>query len=292
MHAMKILLTGSEGQLGTDFRLVCGGVHDIVAHDFDLDIVDRSAVADRVREVSPDLVLNAAAYTDVDGAESDEIQAFRVNALGAHNLALACGEGGIPLTHVSTDFVFDGEATEPYTEFDRPNPRGVYGRSKYAGECYVAALLDRYYICRTSWLYGAGGNNFVKTMLALGRERDRLAVVDDQRGSPTYSRDLARKLLEVIDGGAYGLYHLSNAGETTWCAFTREILDIAGIDTPVEAITTGELGRPAPRPRYSVMRGLSLEMQGIAPMRPYREALREFILEDLPAWQREGGESR
>jgi dTDP-4-dehydrorhamnose reductase len=193
------------------------------------------------------------------------------------------------MLHVSTDFVFSGEATEPYTEFDRPDPRGVYGKSKYAGEQYVSGLLDRFYICRTSWLYGVGGPNFVKTMLKAGRERPEVKVVDDQEGSPTFSLDLARKLLEIIETGAYGVYHLSNQGSITWNRFTKDIFEIAGIDTPVLAISTEELGRPAPRPRFSTMRGLALEMQGIPPMRPYREALEEFILKDLPAWEEKEG---
>lgn len=287
---MRVLLTGSEGQLGTDFRLVAEGVHEVIPHDVDLDITDREAVLSRAREAGPDMILNAAAYTDVDGAESDEMAAYRVNALGPHNLALACGELGIPLLHVSTDFVFDGDARTPYTEFDRPDPRGVYGKSKYAGECYVAGLLDRCYVCRTSWLFGVGGPNFVKTMLKAGAERDRLDVVDDQEGSPTYSRDLASKLLEIIENGAFGFYHLSNSGSCTWCGFTREILEIAGIQAEVSPITTEQLGRPAPRPAYSVMRGLALQMQGMAPMRHYREALEDFILRDLPS--REDREAR
>lgn len=288
---MKILLTGSEGQLGTDFRLVCGEKHRITAHDLDLDIRDRRVVEERVREVSPDLVVNAAAYTDVDGAESDELEAFRVNALGAQNLALACQSGDIPLLHVSTDFVFSGEGAVPLTEFDRPDPRGVYGRSKYAGECYVTALLDRYYICRTSWLFGAAGGNFVKTMLRLGREKGAVQVVCDQEGSPTYSRDLAAKLLEIIDTGAFGIYNVSNSGAATWFQFAREIFEIAGMDVEVSPVTTGEFGSPAPRPAYSVMRGLALELAGIPPMRHYREALADFILRDLPAAEQEAGSS-
>jgi dTDP-4-dehydrorhamnose reductase len=279
---MKILLTGSNGQLGTDFRRAAAGRHEIIAHDLDLDITDRSAVAARVAEVMPELVVNAAAYTNVDRAEADELNAYKVNALGPQNLALACQDAGVPMLHVSTDFVFNGESDTPYTEFDTPDPRGVYGKSKYAGEQYVAGLLDRFYICRTSWLYGVGGPNFVKTMLAAGRERPQVKVVDDQEGSPTYSLDLARKLLEIIEEGAFGVYHLSNQGSITWNKFTQDIFEIAGIDTPVLPISTAELGRPAPRPRFSTMRGLALELQGIPPMRPYREALEEFILRDLP----------
>ena len=288
---MKILLTGSEGQLGTDFRLVCGEKHRITAHDLDLDIRDRRVVAERVREVSPDLVVNAAAYTDVDGAESDELEAFRVNALGVQNLALACQAGDIPLLHVSTDFVFNGEGTLPLTEYDRPDPRGVYGRSKYAGECYVTALLDRYYICRTSWLFGVAGCNFVKTMLRLGQEKGTVQVVCDQEGCPTYSRDLAAKLLEIIETGAFGIYNVSNSGSATWFEFAREIFEIAGMDVEVSPITAEECGSPAPRPAYSVMRGLALELAGIPPMRHYREALADFILRDLPAWEQEAGSS-
>jgi len=280
---MRILLTGSSGQLGTDFRLVAGPEHEVVAHDIDLDITNRAAVALRVAEVRPDVVVNAAAYTNVDGAEADEIAAYRVNALGPQNLALACQGAGVPLAHVSTDFVFSGESDVPYTEFDLPDPRGVYGKSKYAGEQYVAGLLDNFYICRTSWLYGVGGGNFVKTMLAAGRERDEVRVVDDQEGSPTYSRDLAVKILQIIETGAYGYYHLSNRGSITWNRFTKDIFEIAGISTPVLPISTAELARPAPRPRYSTMRGLALEIAGMEPMRPYREALEQFILEDLPA---------
>ncbi|MBU4386158.1 MAG: dTDP-4-dehydrorhamnose reductase [Actinobacteria bacterium] len=287
---MKILLTGSKGQLGTDFQLVSEGRHQVDGYDLDLDITDRGAVERRVADAAPDLVVNAAAFTNVDGAESDEIAAYRVNALGAQNLALGCQQAGIPLLHVSTDFVFNGDSGSPYTEFDRPDPRGVYGKSKYAGECYVAGLLNRYYICRTSWLFGVGGHNFVKTMLQAGRQRDSVRVVDDQEGSPTYSRDLASKLLEIIEGGSYGIYHLSNSGSCTWNEFTRAIFEIAGINTTVLPVSTAELGRPAPRPRYSVMRGLALEMQGIEPMRHYREATEEFIRRDLPAWEEREGQ--
>ncbi|PKQ28945.1 MAG: dTDP-4-dehydrorhamnose reductase [Candidatus Anoxymicrobium japonicum] len=284
---MKILLTGSNGQLGADFRRVAGHEHEVVAHDLDLDITDRRAVKARVSEVEPDIVVNAAAYTNVDAAESDELNAYNVNALGPWNLALACQAAGVPLLHVSTDFVFSGESDTPYTEFDLPDPSGVYGKSKYAGELYVTGLLDRYYICRTSWLYGVGGGNFVKTMLTAGRERNEVKVVDDQEGAPTYSLDLARKLLEIIATGAYGVYHLSNQGSITWRQFACDIFEIAGIDTPVLPITTRELDRPAPRPRYSTMRGLALEMAGMAPMRPYREALEQFILEDIPSFHAE-----
>ena len=287
---MRILLTGGDGQLGTEIKLLAGGDREVIAHDLDLDITDRGAVARRVAEVRPDIVLNAAAYTDVDGAESDELAAYRVNALGPQNLALACLASNVPLMHVSTDFVFSGEASTPYTEFDAPDPRGVYGRSKYAGEQYVRGLLSRFFICRTSWLYGVGGGNFVKTMLRAGRTREEVRVVDDQEGSPTYARDLASKLLEIAETGAYGTYHVSNSGSITWNRFTRDIFEIAGIDTPVLPVSTAELGRPAPRPRFSTMRGLALELAGVPPMRPYRTALEEFLLADLPAW--ETGEGR
>lgn len=282
---MKILLTGCNGQLGTDLRLVCEGVHEVVAHDTDLDITDRSAVAERVAEVRPDLLINAAAYNDVDAAEDNDLLAYRVNALGPQNLALACQATGVPLMHISTDFVFNGEATAPYTEFDRPDPRSVYAKSKYAGEQYVSGLLDRYYLVRTSWLFGVAGRNFVKTIIRRGREQTGVRVVDDQMGCPTYSRDLAAKLLEIAATGAYGYYHVSNSGNCTWNRFARDIYILMGIKTRVYMISTRDLARPAPRPRFSVMRGLALEMQGIEPMRHYHEAVEDFLLRDLPAWE-------
>ncbi len=285
-HArLRILLTGSEGQLGTDFALVSEGLHEVAAFDLDLDITERVSVTEMVLEIEPDLVLNAAAFTNVDAAEADELAAYKVNALGPQNLALACQVAGIPLLHVSTDFVFSGEAREPYTEFDLPEPRGVYGKSKRAGELCVERVLDSFYICRTSWLYGVGGGNFVKTMMRLGREKGEVAVVTDQVGSPTYSRDLARKLLDIIETEAFGYYHVSNEGSCSWNEFTRAIFDVAGIEAAVKPITTEELGRPAPRPAYSVMRGLALEMEDVVPMRAWREALEDFILRDLPEWE-------
>ncbi|MDD5447672.1 MAG: dTDP-4-dehydrorhamnose reductase [Actinomycetota bacterium] len=289
---MKILLTGAEGQLGRDFLFAAAARHEVVAHDVDLDITNRKAVLERVASVSPHIVVNAAAFTDVDRAELEEVAAYRTNALGPYNLALACREEDIPFLHVSTDFVFRGDSTEPYTEFDSPAPMSVYGKSKYAGECYVRSLLNRYYICRTSWLFGVSGKNFVKTMIEKGKTEPRVKVVDDQEGCPTYSRDLAFKLLEIIEKGIYGIYHVSNSGSCTWYQFTRDIFDIAMIDTPVSPISTEEISRLAPRPKYSVMRSVVLEMQGIEPMRPYREALEDFILRDLPEWEKQDEKTR
>lgn len=289
---MKILLTGARGQLGRDFLLAASPRHEVVAHDIDLDITDRKAVSERVASVSPHIVVNAAAFTDVDGAELEEMAAYRINALGPYNLAFACREGNIPLLHVSTDFVFGGDSRKPYTEFDSPAPLGVYGKSKYAGECYVRSLLHRYYICRTSWLFGVSGKNFVKTMMEKGKTELAVKVVDDQEGCPTYSRDLAFKLLEIIEKGIYGIYHVSNSRSCTWYQFTHEIFEIAKIDTPIFPVSTEEFSRLAPRPRYSVMKSVALEMQGIEPMRPYREALKDFILRDLPEWEEQDEKAR
>lgn len=282
---MKILLTGSRGQLGYDIQYLFSPEHEIIAHDMDLDITDAGAVERRIMELLPDLVINAAAYTNVDAAETDEDNAWRVNAIGPRNLALACDAVRRPLMHISTDFVFDGEADQPYTEHDLPVPVSVYGKSKFAGEQYVREILDLHYICRTSWLFGVGGPNFVKSILAAGHKEGSVRVVDDQTGSPTYSRDLARKLLEIAESGRYGTYHISNSGTCTWCGLTREIFDVAGLGFPVIPATTEEIGRPAPRPRYSVMSSCSLEQCGILPLRPYREALEEFLLRDLPEYE-------
>ncbi|MDD5748234.1 MAG: dTDP-4-dehydrorhamnose reductase [Actinomycetota bacterium] len=284
-YVMRILLTGSEGQLGYDFQYVCGSRHEVVAHDIDLDITDGKRVLERAKEVRPDIIVNAAAYTDVDGAESNEILAYRVNALGAYNLASACLELDIPLLHISTDFVFSGESDVPYTEFDSPAPRGVYAKSKYAGECFVRMLLRKHFIVRTSWLFGVAGKNFVRTMLKAGNNNKEINVVNDQRGSPTYSRDLALKLFEIIEKGIFGTYHVSNTGSCTWFEFAKQIFEIAGVDIIVNPITTDEFKSPAPRPAFSVMRGLSLEMWGFKPLRHYRDALCDFILRDLPSYK-------
>lgn len=280
---MKILVTGAKGMLGTDLMHVLSSRHQVIGIDVDeLDIADLGQVNQKVTELDPQLVVHAAAYTDVDGCEVNVEQAYKVNAVGTQNVALACQRAGAAMLYVSTDFVFDGRTSEPYLEWDHPNPLSVYGASKYAGEYFVSSLLKEYYIIRIAWLYGEHGKNFVKTMLRLADEQERLRVVDDQVGSPTYTVDVARGIGELIESGRYGVYHMVNKGEVSWYAFARKILELSGKHHAiVEPITSDQLGRPATRPAYSALRNLALELTIGDPMRSWDSALEEYINEKV-----------
>ncbi len=249
---MKILLTGSDGQLGRALAEELKD-HDLIAlGDEGIDITRLAQVRDLTRQHAPEIVVNAAAYTNVDGAESDPTAAFKVNGGGSRNLALATAENAIPLLHVSTDYVFDGLADRPYHEFDRPAPRSVYGASKLAGEEAIRALNPRHYITRTAWLYHTLGNNFPKTMLSLA-SREEVRVVDDQVGSPTFAPHLARAIHALLATGAYGTYHFAGQGAASWFELTRALFSQLKITTPVIPVATAEFPRPAERPRYSVL---------------------------------------
>ncbi len=276
---MHILLLGSSGMLGHALTAALSQQHKITGLDLpDLDITNISAVQSFVFSHCPDLLINAAAYTDVDGCESNIDHAFAVNATGPRNLAVVCNELDIPLIHISTDYIFDGNSSEPYKESDNPNPQSVYGKSKLLGEQYVRELTNKHYIIRTSWLYGQNGKNFVDTMLRLAGERDEISVVNDQVGSPTYTVDLAQAISELITEPAYGTYHLTNSGTCSWYEFTLEIFKQAGITgVRVKPITTEELNRPAPRPKYSVLDNSKWIASGRPPLRPYQDALKEYL---------------
>ncbi len=275
---MKILITGANGQLGSELTALLAGSHNIYPFDLDLDVTDYSKVTSKVREIKPDCVIHSAAMTDVDGCEGRPDDAWRVNAIATQNVALACRKTGSSLVYVSTDFVFDGAAGEPYTEFDRPDPLSVYGKSKLAGEQFVRGILPEHFIVRTAWLYGRNGNNFVKTIVRLSEEKDEIRVVNDQVGSPTFAYDLAEKICEIITHEWYGTYHVTNQGSVSWYDFAKEIIRRAGRkDVRIIPISTAELNRPASRPAYSVLRNYVLELRGIAPMRPYEKALEDFF---------------
>ena len=273
---MKWLIVGANGQLGSDLMELLGdratGV-DLPA----IDITDYASVAEVVSGTDPDVVVNAAAYTAVDAAETDEPTAFAVNGLGPENLAKACAERiGTRLVQVSTDYVFAGDATEPYDEDAAPGPRSAYGRTKLAGEQAVTEFLpDRSYIVRTAWLYGQHGANFVKTMLHLESERETLTVVDDQRGQPTWSHDLAEQVIRLVNTAApVGVYHGTNSGAVTWFGFTREIFRQIGADPErVQPTTSADFKRPAPRPANSVLGHRRWQEAGLDPMRPWQDAL-------------------
>lgn len=290
---MRVLVTGARGQLGSELvRLALQrGWPTVPLVREDLDIGDAEAVRGAIGKARPTAVINAAAFTRVDEAESHPEAAERVNRDGARNLALACGEEGIPIVHFSTDYVFDGRASHPYRPDDPPGPLGVYGRSKWQGELAVREATERHLIIRTAWVFGVHGHNFVKSILRLARERDELRVVDDQRGSPTAADDLAEAALIALEharakGSGWGTYHFVNAGSTTWHGFAERILALASVRTALRArkavpITTEELDLPAPRPRWSVLdTSTYVETFGHAPC-PWEEAL-EDVLERLP----------
>lgn len=252
---MKILITGAGGQLGSALQTTLANREVVALTRAELDVTDFDDVRAAVAAVRPEVVVNCAAYTAVDAAESDEAGAFRLNAEAARNLAMATAEHKIALVQVSTDYVFDGAGDRPYVESDATNPQSVYGRSKLAGELLVAENNPRHFIARTAWLYHhqpTNAKNFPKAMLAQSH-RESVKVVNDQHGSPTYAPHLAAAIARLIETEAYGIYHLAGSGGTTWFDFTRRLYRAFGIQTIVEPCTTAEFPRPARRPAYSVL---------------------------------------
>ena len=271
------MVVGAGGQLGTDLLLALVGQEVASFTRADLDITDGDAVARAVTAVVPSVIVNAAAYTAVDAAESDEANASVANAIAPGLLAAAAAVIGARFVHVSTDYVFDGDATTPYDEAAATAPRSTYGRTKLEGEKAVLRELADAYVVRTAWVYGAVGNNFVKTMAKLERDRDTVSVVDDQRGSPTWSYDLARGLVALASSGAAGgVYHCTNSSETTWFRFARAIFEELGADPDrVLPTTTAAFPRPAPRPAYSVLGNRRWLAAGLDPLPNWRDALHE-----------------
>ncbi|MEQ8198600.1 MAG: dTDP-4-dehydrorhamnose reductase, partial [Clostridiaceae bacterium] len=243
----------------------------------ELDISDFIAVKKYFSEVKPDLVINCAAYTNVDGCESNEDTAFRINALGPRNLALASEEIGAKLIHVSTDYVFNGEGSVPFREYDLPQPVSVYGKTKLSGENYVRELSSRYFIVRTAWLYGYEGKNFVYTIMRVGKEKGVLTVVDDQRGNPTNAEDLAHHLLKLGVTEEFGTYHCTGKGECSWFDFASKIIELSGIQCTVKPVTSAEYESAARRPAFSSLDNMMLRCTVGDEMRQWEEALRMFI---------------
>ena len=271
---MKYLITGASGMLGRDLQVALAG-HTVTALAREnLDVTDLDAVTAAVE--GQDVVINAAAYTKVDDAETNEDAAYAVNAVGAKNLAIAASVAGVRMVQVSTDYVFNGSATTPYAENTPRDPISAYGRTKAAGEEFVLAHnAPASYIVRTAWLYGQHGPNFAKTMLRLAATHDTVSVVNDQFGQPTWTSDLAAQIVYLLDADApAGIYHGTNAGKTSWFDFARAIFASAGLD-PERVLPTDAAGfvRPAPRPAYSVLGHDAWRAAGLEPMRPWQEAL-------------------
>ncbi|MFP4975301.1 dTDP-4-dehydrorhamnose reductase [Paenibacillus sp. CN-4] len=284
---MKVLVTGAAGQLGQDMVLLLQREgHEVLACDrAEMDITDLAHCEKVIGAFGPEAVIHCAAHTAVDAAETDIDAAYLINATGTRNVAVATEKAGAKLVYISTDYVFNGQGTRPYHEYDNTDPQSIYGKSKRAGEVLAQTLNSRYFIVRTSWVYGKYGNNFVKTMLKLGQEKPLLQVVNDQKGSPTYTVDLARFLLKLIQTEKYGFYHASNSEACTWYEFTQAIFaeaeELLGLKMTarLEPCGTEQFPRPAPRPSYSVMEHLSIRTNGFEDLRPWREGLRDFLKE-------------
>ena len=274
-----VLVTGHKGQLGHALMELLQPDYRVAGVDLDeMDITRVEEVASTFYLHHPDIVIHTAAWTDVHGCEQEPEKAIRVNALGTQNLVIAAEEFNSVFVYLSTDYVFPGNSTKPYLECDNSGPLSWYGKSKLLGERFVQDMLFRYFIVRTSWLIGEKGRNFVKIILKLAREKEELTVVNDQQGCPTFANDLAWAIRQLIETPYYGTYHVTNSGETTWYDFAIRILKEAGIATPVRAITSKDLGRPAPRPAYSVLSGMLFRERGFTPLRSWEDALVQYLI--------------
>jgi len=274
---MRVFITGAKGQLGRALQshLECDAVFP--ADLPECDVTDRACVTQTVTAFKPDLVIHAAAMTDVDGCARDPDAAYRANALGTQYVSLACQQFGCAMVYISTNEVFDGTKPEPYLEFDATNPINTYGRSKLAGEVFVRDLLTQFYIVRLAWLYGKGGNHFVRKIIRQADEQGRLRVVADEVGSPTYAEDAAEAVRQLIYTGAFGVYHLVNEGVASRFDFACEILRRAGRGhVPVEPIKLADYPRPSTPPPYTPLRNFCGAAQGIS-FRPWQDALAEYI---------------
>jgi dTDP-4-dehydrorhamnose reductase len=278
---MKILLFGARGMLGRDLQPILSDRHEVIGKDIqDLDIADPFQVRKEVEALQPQTVINAAAFTDVDGCESQKDLAFKVNTEGAGHVARACRKAGARLIHLSTDYVFDGTSQVPYSEEASPNPINVYGESKLRGEKTVQEAEGNHLILRTAWLYGKHGKNFVDTILRLASQQEELRVVNDQQGSPTFTRDLSQAIAQILNKDLRGILHVTNSGSCSWFEFARKILETKGVPgwkTRVIPISSRQLNRPARRPSNSVLDCSRFKDLTGNTMRPWNEALGDYL---------------
>lgn len=283
---MKILLLGHKGMLGSDLLRQLGEKHDVIPMDVnEINVASAEECKNAIAENAPEIVINAAGYTNVDACESAGDECFAVNGEALKNLAMACGESAIKIIHFSTDYVFDGLGISPYKEDHNCNPVNIYGASKLSGERYLQQLSKNYLLIRTAWLYGEKGKNFVRTILDKAKTVKRLEVVDDQVGSPTYTVDLTAAVALLIDCQATGIFHITNRGFCSWHQFAVRILQEAGInDVEVAAITSDKLPRPARRPAYSVLSNQKFtELTGKI-LQPWQLALQDY-LKKINVWK-------
>ena len=291
--AGQVLITGSSGMLGIDLCEELAGDYEVYGADlvanknFICDITDRKSISDVITKVKPDVVIHTAAWTDVDGCELVKNKAYRINSIGAENVALGCKAAGAALIYISTDFVFDGKKKSAYKETDRPNPLSVYADSKFKGEEAVKKAIKNYFIIRTSWLYGKNGKNFVDTIIEKSKTDKELRVVDDQVGSPTYTVDFAKAIHVLLDRvfvkreassvKRYGIYHITNSGSVSWYEYAKTILGLTGSDSRALPISSKELNRPAKRPAMSVLDNSKFIALTGYRMRNWKTALKEYL---------------
>jgi len=277
---MKIALTGADGMLGHAIQKVFFDGELIPFSHTSLDITDLDHAVKVVRDAQPDILIHTAAFTDVDACEADPEKAYLVNSIGARNMAIACEEIGCPIVHISSDYVFDGTKGSPYDEWDKTNPISKYGLSKLMAEQFISSLTNRFYIVRTSWLFGPNGKNFVDTIVRLLAGKDSLQVVNDQCGSPTFSEDLAAIIRQMI-GKGYGIYHATNSGVCTWHEFASRIAVIISSEKTIVPVSSEEFRRPAKRPAQSGLNNTMLRLEGITPLRHWSEALEQYIKQNF-----------
>ena len=278
---MKVLVTGAKGQLGTDLmnELAKRGIEGIGVDVEEMDITDAEACRRVIKASGADAVIHCAAYTAVDAAEDNVELCRRINGEGTRNVAQACKEADVKLMYISTDYVFNGQGTRPWEPDDERHPLNVYGQTKYEGELAVEELSDKYFIVRIAWVFGVAGKNFIKTMLRLGKERGAVSVVDDQVGSPTYTYDLARLLVDMIQTDKYGRYHATNEGLCSWYEFACEIFKQAGMNVTVSPVTSDQYPAKAKRPMNSRMDKSKLDEMGFKRLPSWQDALGRYLKE-------------
>ena len=274
---MKVVITGATGMLGPALAKTFSKHSLTLLASRDLDVTSLQNVRRVIADLKPDWIIHAAAYTQVDAAEADSLAAYRVNALGTRNMAVAARESESGLVYYSTDYVFDGVQQQPYREWDPTHPLNVYGASKLAGEFFLRSLCPRHLIVRTSWLFGEGGSHFVGKIMAAAQKNESLKVVSDQQGSPTFTTDLAYMTLCLVEAENVGTYHVTNSGQCSWDEFAREIISLCHLESEVRPITSVDLVAPARRPRNSVLENYLLKLEGMSLLRTWQSALAAFL---------------